>query len=125
MARDRLLLKDMVFYGRHGVYASEQALGQRFEVDVELYLDLAPAGRADQLEAAINYVDVYGLVRETVEGPPFRLIEAVAETIAQRLLERYSVQEVVVRVRKPHAPIGGLLGTVEVQVARQPSAAQS
>jgi hypothetical protein len=46
-AHDRIILEGMVFHGRHGVLPAERELGQPFVVDVELRLDLRPAGLSD------------------------------------------------------------------------------
>ena len=59
---DRIVLKNMAFYGYHGNLASEQEQGQRFFVDVEIITDLTKAGQSDQLEDSINYVEVYEIV---------------------------------------------------------------
>lgn len=119
MARDRIRLQNMVFYAYHGVYGAERELGQQFAVDVELEKDLQPAGRTDDLELSVDYQAVYHLVRKTVEEWDFALIEALAEAIAQGVLDRFSVDAVVVRVRKPHVPIGGLLDFAEVEIRRE------
>ena len=116
---DKVRLKNMVFYAYHGVYGAERELGQKFEVDVELEADLGPAGRSDDLALAIDYTKVYGLVRGIVEGRAFSLIEGLAEAIARELVETFEVSAVVVRVRKPHAPMGGLLDSVEVEIRRE------
>lgn len=121
MGTDRLLLKNMVFYGYHGVFAAEKELGQRFEVDVELYLDLHPSGVTDDLELSVNYVEVYTLVKEVVEERNFNLVEAVAETIAGEILSAFSVDKVVVRVRKPNPPSGGVMDYVEIEISRRPA----
>ncbi|HLS89924.1 MAG TPA: dihydroneopterin aldolase, partial [Limnochordia bacterium] len=105
---DRIVIRDMVFYGYHGVFEAEREMGQRFEVDVELHLDLRSVAQADDIDEAINYVDVYTAVKDIVEEQSFRLIESLAEAIAQQLLTAYDVKTVIVRVRKPHAPIGGV-----------------
>lgn len=118
MASDRLVLKNMVFYGYHGAFAAEKELGQRFEVDVELHLDFKSA--AADLELSVNYVEVYTLVKEIVEEREFNLLETLAETIAGEILSAYSVEEVVVRVRKPFPPSGGILDHVEVEISRKP-----
>ncbi len=119
MAVDRLILRNMIFYGYHGVFAAEKELGQRFEVDVELHLDLRQAGVNDDLEATINYVEVYTLIKELVEEREFNLVEALAEAIADALITAYSLEEVVVRVRKPQPPVGGLMDCFAVEIRRQ------
>lgn len=110
----------MVFYGYHGVFDAEREIGQRFEVDVELYLDLSSIGRADDIDLTINYVDVYTIVKELAEEHEFHLVEGLAQAIAEQILTSYDLEKVLVRVRKPHAPIGGTTGGVEVEIERTP-----
>ena len=122
---DRVVLLNMRFEGKHGVLEFEQTTAQPFELDAELYLDLAPAGRADDIELTIDYREVFRICREVVEGPSFRLIEAVAETIAARLLSEFeaaSVSEVVIRVRKPRVALPGSLDAAMVEIRRRPAA---
>lgn len=119
MAADKLILKNMVFYGYHGVFAAEKELGQRLEVDVELHLDLRQAGLNDDLEATVNYVEVYTLIKELVEEREYNLMEGLAEEIADNLLAAHSLQEIVVRVRKPHPPVGGVMDYFGVEIRRQ------
>lgn len=110
----------MIFYTYHGVYATERELGQRLGVDVELHLDLAKPGAGDDPEITPNYAEVYTLVREIVEERTFALLEAIAEAIAGELLAAYELRLVVVRVRKPNPPVGGLLDYAEIEITREP-----
>lgn len=121
---DTIELTGLTFYGYHGAFAEEQRLGQRFIVDVRLALDLAEAGRTDDLTRTVDYGKLAELVRATVEGPPFRLIEALAETIAVAILAAYErVQEVRVRVEKPSAPVAAApSGLVAVEIRRRRAA---
>ena len=64
---DRIVLSNMVFQARHGVRAEEKVTAQRFEVDVELLLDLQPAGLEDDLERTLDYGRVYDTVKTIVE----------------------------------------------------------
>lgn len=117
---DRILLADLAFYGYHGAREEERRLGQRFLVDLELCLDLQPAGQSDDLAQTVNYSHVYQVVREIVEGPSRTLVEAVAEAVATELLRRFAtLQAVTVRVKKPWAPIAAShLGYVAAEVSR-------
>ena len=100
---DHILLEGMVFHGFHGTLPAERELGQPFVVDVELRLDLRPAGRSDDLAKTVDYGEVYSLARQIVEGEPAGLTETVAERIANATLEEHPLVEVVrVKVRKPH-----------------------
>ncbi|MGE5549622.1 MAG: dihydroneopterin aldolase [Bacteroidota bacterium] len=115
---DRITLQNMVFYTYNGAYAAEKELGQRLEVDLELLLDLAPAGMNDDLETALNYAEVYTQVREIIETREFDLLEALAEAIAGELLAAHEMEAVVVRVRKPNPPVGGPLDFAQIEVVR-------
>ena len=116
---DYIRLLGMRFYGRHGALAAERELGQRFIIDVELGLDLRAAGESDDLAGTVNYAHVFEQVREVAEGPPYALLESVAEQIARRLLSAFeTVTQTRVRVRKPGAPIAGILEAAEVEIVR-------
>jgi dihydroneopterin aldolase len=119
-ATDEILLEGMRFYAYHGVNQEEQALGQRFTVDVVLAVDLRRAGRSDELANTVSYSAVYKLVRRIVEGEPRNLIEAVAESIASEILVRFqAVGQVTVTVRKPEAPMkGSMLDAAGVRIRR-------
>ncbi len=52
---DRILLRDLRFYGYHGVHPEEQRLGQPFAVDLEAELDLRRAGQRDDLSDTVSY----------------------------------------------------------------------
>ena len=120
---DRIFLDGMVFQARHGVHDREKVNAQRFEVDVELLLDLQPAGLEDDLARTLDYGRVYETVRTIVESTTFNLIEALAEAIAHELLSDFpGLEEVTVRVRKPDVQLGGPLRFAGVQVRRRRSA---
>jgi len=119
---DRIFLDGMVFQARHGVHDREKVTAQRFEVDVELLLDLQPAGLEDDLARTLDYGRVYETVRTIVESTTFNLIEALAEAIAHELLSDFpGLEEVTVRVRKPEVQLGGPLNFAGVQVRRRRS----
>jgi dihydroneopterin aldolase len=116
---DRILLDTMVFHGTHGVYPDEQVTPQPFEVDVELVLNLQPAGLNDDLEQTVDYGRVFDTCRQIVESTRFNLVEAIAEAIAHELLSGFPVEEVTVRVRKPNVRLGGPLRSVGVEIHRR------
>ena len=118
---DAIVLRGLTFYAHHGALAEERTLGQRFVVDARLELDLAAAGRSDDLAMTVNYADVWLAIRDAVEGPPLNLVEAVAERVAGTILGRFErVDAAWVRVFKPSAPIvGAVVGDVSVEVWRR------
>ncbi len=116
---DRIVLAGMAFAGRHGVLDSERLDAQPFEVDVEIVLDLRPAGTTDDLALTVDYGAVFETCRAIVEGPGVRLIEALAERIAAALLAGFpAAGDVVVRVRKPRAPLPGTFAWAGVEIRR-------
>ncbi len=103
---DRIILDSMVFQGTHGVYAEEQQTPQPFEVDVELRLNLQPAGLSDDIGQTVDYSRVFDTCRQIVESTRFNLIEALAEAIAHEILAGFPADEVTIRVRKPKVQHG-------------------
>jgi 7,8-dihydroneopterin aldolase/epimerase/oxygenase len=115
---DRITLRRMVFVGHHGLTEEERSRPQPLEVDVELHLNLQPAGLDDDITRTADYGRAYDVCRELVESTNFMLLEAIAEGIAQELLAAFRVDRVVVRIRKTQVPITGLLDHAEVEITR-------
>lgn len=120
---DRILLEGLAFYAYHGVKSEEKTLGQRFELDLALELDLHRAGSLDDLSQTVDYGEAYRVAREQVEGTSRDTIEAVAEQVAAALLERFSAVEAVsVRIKKPWVPIPNAhLAWAAVEIERRRS----
>lgn len=117
---DYIHLRDMQFYGYHGVLKEENVLGQRFRATVSLAVNIQKAGLTDELNDTVSYVGVYDLCKEVIEGKPYKLIEAVAETVATKILESYQGQVLGVKVEiiKPDPPIPGHYKEVAVEITR-------
>ena len=117
---DYIHVRDMQFFGYHGVLREETVLGQRFRASVSLAVDMKKAGETDNLEHTVSYVGVYDICKEVIEGKPYKLIEAVAETIASRILSQYEGQVMGCRVEiiKPDPPIPGHYKEVAVEIVR-------
>lgn len=116
---DRIVLAGMTFLARHGVNDWEKIEPQRFEVDVELALDVRAAAEGDDLARTVDYRRVHESVSAIVEGPSVDLIETLAERIARAVLAAdASLDEVVVRVRKPDVDLGGPIEYAGVEVRR-------
>ena len=104
--------------GRHGVYEFEKEKDGLFELDVELFLNLKSAGKSDDLSKTVNYDEAVGIIMEVFNSKDRNLIESVAEDIARELLSKYTISKVMIRIRKPHAPISANFDTVEVELER-------
>lgn len=104
--------------GRHGVLDFEREMGQTFVVDVEMAVDIAQAGRSDDLAHTVDYGAVATEVAAIITGPPFQLIEALAESIAQQVKAFPGVDQVTVTVHKPYAPVTEVFEDVIVRITR-------
>lgn len=110
----------MQFYGYHGLMPEENKLGQRFQVDVELFIDLKKAGKTDNMDDSIHYGQVYEIIQQIVEGEAKKLVEAVAEAIAEKLLASFDLLRACqVKVTKPDPPIPGHYQSVAVEIYRE------
>lgn len=116
---DKIKLENIKLYGYHGVLPEEQAKGQYFHIDVEMYLDLRKPGTTDNLEDTVDYSAVYHVIENITTSNKFRLIEKLADSISREILSRNEkIQEITVRIRKPDAPIDGELDWAEVEIKR-------
>jgi len=120
-ARDRVTLRGLSGFGRHGVFDVEREQGQRFVADVVCTLDLAPAARSDDLADTVDYGVLAADVVADIEGAPLHLIEALAERIAVTCLNRPAVDSVEVTVHKPEAPMPVSVADVAVTLTRSKS----
>lgn len=117
---DRIVLEGMQFYGFHGANPEERALGQPYQVDLAVELDLHKPGVSDRLEDTVSYTRLYRVVQGVMEGEPRNLLEATAQAIADRVLAELPVKAVQVRVKKPRPPIrGSVIDHVAVEIYRK------
>ncbi|MGN0336149.1 MAG: 2-amino-4-hydroxy-6-hydroxymethyldihydropteridine diphosphokinase [Lachnospiraceae bacterium] len=116
---DKIKIEKLTVFGNHGVYPEENVLGQKFLVSLVMHTDTRKAGMNDDLECSINYGDVSRYVKQFFEENTFKLIERVAEKLAESLLLRYSLLEKVdVKIEKPWAPIAIPVESVGVEISR-------
>jgi dihydroneopterin aldolase len=116
---DRITLRGMRFFGRHGVNPEEQLTAQPFEVDLILRADLSQPATSDDLADTVDYAAAFRVVAQVVEDRSYRLIERLAWAIAEAVLASLPVDDVEVRVRKPKAPLPGAFETVEARLRRR------
>ncbi|WP_181702735.1 dihydroneopterin aldolase [Chthonobacter albigriseus] len=116
---DRIFVKNIAVFAYHGLHPEEEKLGQRFFIWLEARVDSRAAGLADDFEKTVSYVDLTEIAVEIATKRRFRIIEALAETIAAAILERLpDVQSIVVRVDKPSAPVPAVIDGVSVEIER-------
>jgi dihydroneopterin aldolase len=106
-------------YGYTGFLPEEQALGQWFEVDVKLWLDLSQPAKTDNIEDTIDYRRVIGLVQKLLKTSKFALVERLAGVIADGILEDSDgISQVQVILSKTAAPIPDFSGKISIELTR-------
>ena len=118
-ADDRIELRGLHLSGIVGVLPHEQAQAQPLEIDLDISLDLAPAGRSDHLDDTVDYGALCAVTEEAVTTTRFHLLETLAERIATDLLAVDGrIDAVGVSVRKLRPPVAQQLHTSGVRVTR-------
>lgn len=116
---DQIKIEDLEIFANHGVFPEENRLGQKFVISAVLYTDTRRAGLTDDLGASINYGEVSSFITSYVKDHTFKLIERVAEGLAEALLIRYQgLEKIRLEVKKPWAPVGLPLRSVSVAIER-------
>lgn len=118
MTDDRIELRGIEVFGRHGVLAHEQELGQTFVIDATLELDLARAGASDDLADTVDYGALSGALVRVVRDERYDLIERLATRLCEVCLADARVAAATVTVHKPHAPVPVPLADVAVTLRR-------
>ena len=111
-------LHGIVLFAHLGVHEAEREAGQKIQIDVEMAAELEEAGRHDALASTIDYQKAYRLIESTVAASRCRLLEALALTLIDRLMEGFPVSRVTIRVKKPNVPFQGTVSAVEVELTR-------
>jgi 7,8-dihydroneopterin aldolase/epimerase/oxygenase len=106
-------------YGYTGYLPEEQVLGQWFEVDLTLWLDLAKAGKSDRIEDTLDYRAVISTAKNLIKNQKFALVEKLATAIADEILQLQQIKQVRVQLSKPAAPIPDFGGKITIDITRE------
>ncbi len=115
---DLIEVRGLKISGRHGVTQQEQSEDQPFIVSLAARIDTREAAAFDDLGATLDYAEVVRLVKATMTGQPYHLLETLADRIARQLLANKRVLDVWVRVAKTQAPLDADVEEVAVEVSR-------
>lgn len=115
---DRIDIKGIEVYARHGVLEEEHERAQVFLVDVTVFVDLSTAARSDDLADTIDYSELAIEVREVVGAGSHQLLETVAGHVADAIMARPLVGGTIVTIHKPNAPMDLVFEDVSVTVER-------
>ena len=116
---DYIRLSGIRSYGYTGYLSEEQVLGQWFEVDIALGLDLSLAGQSDNIEDTLDYRQVIATIQNLVKTSKFALVEKLATAIAEAILEFPQVHQVQLQLTKPNAPIPNFGGKITIEMIRE------
>ncbi|HTO34437.1 MAG TPA: dihydroneopterin aldolase [Pararhizobium sp.] len=112
-----ITLKNCAFFARHGVHDEEEFLGQRFFVDAELDVEQGTALVEDSIDDTVHYGIAFTEIERIITGRRRYLIEALALEVATTLCSRFpQIRRAKISIRKPNAPVPGVLDYVEVTV---------
>ena len=112
-----IYMKNCAFFARHGVHDEEEFLGQRFYVDARLSVSAGDAMENDSIHGTVDYGKAFQVIEKIIKGERRYLIEALALRVARALRETFpQITKAEITVRKPNAPVPGVLDYVEVTI---------
>lgn len=116
---DVIHLRGLEFYAYHGLLAEERTLGQKFLVDMDIFLGLQTAGNSDKVEDTVNYAEVYRIIQKCMLGESVNLLENLAEQIACLVLAGFNCSAVRIEIHKPQAPVPGIFRDISIEIWRE------
>ena len=115
---DAIEVNSIRSYGYTGLLAEEKVLGQWFEVNLTLWLDLKKSGFSDNLNDTVDYRQAIAIVKDTIKTSQFALVEKLTEAIATKLLKLDNITKVRVRLSKVSPPIPDFGGNIVIDITR-------
>lgn len=116
---DRIFIEGLALHAFHGVMPHEGKVGQTFNLDIVLDLDLSAASQSDKLADTIGYDAAVEVASKAFRAKRFRLVEAAAGAVAEALLRAFPrVHSCRITIHKPHAPIAATFADVGVSILR-------
>lgn len=110
----QIRLNEMDFYAYHGCHQEEQIAGNYFKVNLVLETDMEKVSASDDLCDALNYAEVYGLVKQEMDIRS-HLLEHVCARILNRLFAHFpQLQHAEIELAKLNPPVGGKVKSVSV-----------
>ena len=116
---DRLVIERLEFQGYCGVSEREREIPQPMAVDLELFFDMRLAAATDDVAHTVDYTQVADRALAIAQTERFRLLEALAERLAQAILEQFPLSAVELWVRKLKPPVHGVRESTGARITRQ------
>ena len=120
---DRIIIRDLTVKTIIGTLPTERTTPQELVFNIELYLDLAPAGHSDDLRDSVNYQEIEQRIKQLAEGNKFFLLEKMAEESAALCLSYNKIKRVKIMLDKPAALADSR--SVAVVITRAQSSSQA
>jgi FolB domain-containing protein len=99
-SEDTITIHQLELWTRIGVPASEREHPQRLLATIEMATDCLPAAHSDDVTDALDYTLVADSVKRLAARHPRKLIETLAEEIAQCVLTEFGATRVTVALQK-------------------------
>ncbi len=115
---DKLRITGLEVTARIGIRAWERQVLQRLAIDLEFATDAARGAANDDIADALDYGTIARDVVDFVHRSEYRLIETLAERIAQHLFDAFPIDRLKITVHKPGAVPGARDTSIEIERAR-------
>ncbi len=102
---ETLQINNLEVYGKHGQTGDEQNIEQPFLINVSVEFNAQKSIETDNLTDTIDYVLLEKIIRETVSGQSYVLLETLVNTIGKKILEQTIAQKVSVTISKTRARV--------------------
>lgn len=117
---DKVILKNVKLKGKHGCFAKERDEFCDFWVSMEMGLDLHKAAKTDELEDTVDYPAAISIAEGVLMGESVRLIETLADRIAERMFVRFSnLEEIKVKVVKRNNDFVDFVDEISAEIFRK------
>lgn len=103
---DRIFVTDLRVDAIVGIWDWERAMSQSVSIDLEMAWDIRPAAEKDDIDKTLDYRTVSKRVSAFIQESRFRLIETMAEQVADLIQQEFGVTWLTVKIHKPSAVRG-------------------
>ncbi len=116
----KIVISGMEFFAFHGHYPEEKLVGNKFLVDLEMYVDTSKAEKSDDLHDALNYQVAYSIVQDVLRNTKSNLLENIANNVLNAIFDEFDeLQESKIYIKKVNPPMGGQIEFVGVEISRE------
>lgn len=103
---DTIFLRDLRIDTVIGIYDWERRIRQTVSLDLEMATDIRKAAASDAIEDTLNYKAVAKRVISYVEQSDFKLVETLAERVAELVLAEFDIPWIRLTLNKTGAVRG-------------------